>query len=762
MNALLASLRLLPLLLAASSLAPPASALSLVDWTSPSQGIADGIQVTIGGLGSAHLDVVDLSGEFYESAPLAADTEVLSYAASSDWNLLVSEPLDALLVYVYAWRGIAAGVEQPTYVFDAPFVDFSGLNASGSEPHPDGGYSLVLRNDFFHYGILLFCGPIQELAVDTNLPALNQSAQVLTLALVPLPENPPTVKPVDWEHSGSGKVGAISVALENLQEPFGLGIADYGGPGFAAEPLSFCTDSVHYGVHSDWQLTLSHPVAALDLYARQWRGDTDSGPVTYQFDRPATIVSGLAGATLSSGNTLLSLPPGQHDGILRFEGPLAALSVASNAEAFSGRQAMTFAQAGPAIFTWPSETPPCDGTLEACIDAAAPGDVIEIASEGPHDVGVVVIEKGLTLRAAPGVEPVVAPLGSLFFSPVGDGDHHVRVEGLRFANGRVRVAHGAEGALDVAIIRNRFDAALNDEAAIDVFSNGPTGPLRFEIADNRLVVQAGTATQGIAVGGFGDAAVEGAIRGNRITMGPNGQGAAISITSSEVPMAVDVFSNVIDGEGYDEGISAYTQGAGAMALRIANNVVSGAGGEDFSREAIQIYANSGPIDVQIVNNTLVENHTAIGIGGRSDLGGAFDGLVANNVMAGNVRGLNVDPGAGTIPDRNNLYFANDIDLGDGEQQVTPGPNSIFGMDPLLVAGEDHRPLPGSPVVDAGDTTAVPPDLAGDVAGAPRIRGGVVDIGAHEVPEPGIAAAGGAAAAVLLVLARARRAPPARA
>ncbi|HEX6834297.1 MAG TPA: hypothetical protein VF132_12245, partial [Rudaea sp.] len=64
-------------------------------------------------------------------------------------------------------------------------------------------------------------------------------------------------------------------------------------------------------------------------------------------------------------------------------------------------------------FTWPNLTPsgPCMSTLQACIDAAAAGDIVQI---GIDDVFVtdryttvnenISINKSLTLRAASGID----------------------------------------------------------------------------------------------------------------------------------------------------------------------------------------------------------------------------------------------------------------------------------------------------------------------------------------------------------------------
>ncbi|MCP4696000.1 MAG: hypothetical protein GY862_03995, partial [Gammaproteobacteria bacterium] len=72
----------------------------------------------------------------------------------------------------------------------------------------------------------------------------------------------------------------------------------------------------------------------------------------------------------------------------------------------------------------------------------------------------------------------------------------------------------------------------------------------------------------------------------------------------------------------------------------------------------------------------------------------------------------------------------------GSRNGSGGWNTEFGEDlgrnldanPLFT--EDLRLLPGSPAIDAGDINAVQ-DVAGDLAGNPRIVGGTVDIGAYE-------------------------------
>jgi hypothetical protein len=94
---------------------------------------------------------------------------------------------------------------------------------------------------------------------------------------------------------------------------------------------------------------------------------------------------------------------------------------------------------------------------------------------------------------------------------------------------------------------------------------------------------------------------------------------------------------------------------------------------------------------------------------------------------------------------NELYGA---DCGDGftvtysnVQGGHPG-NGNFDADPLFVQAPGNlRLAEGSPCMDAGTNGALPPDLASDLDGNPRIVGGVVDVGAYEwqiipLPVPG--------------------------
>lgn len=150
--------------------------------------------------------------------------------------------------------------------------------------------------------------------------------------------------PVVWDEIAvtEGLMGNIAVEMFNVSSPK-LEILDLSGPDFAAAPLSPNQIVFDYDTLSDWTATFDPPVENLLLYIKFWRGIAGGpDPVTYQFDQPFIVLSGLGGTTVSNGNTLLSVPDGIFaDGIVQFAGPVSSLSVQTNSDS-GGAQELTF------------------------------------------------------------------------------------------------------------------------------------------------------------------------------------------------------------------------------------------------------------------------------------------------------------------------------------------------------------------------------------------------------------------------------------
>ena len=150
--------------------------------------------------------------------------------------------------------------------------------------------------------------------------------------------------PVVWDENAvtEGQLGNSTVNMLNVSDA-GLATLDLSEPDFAAAPLSPNQVVFDYGTLTDWTAAFSPPVENLLLYVKFWRGVAgDVDPVTYQFDRPFTVLSGLGGVTVSNGNTMLSIPGSIFaDGILQFAGPVSSLSVQTNSDS-PNRQELTF------------------------------------------------------------------------------------------------------------------------------------------------------------------------------------------------------------------------------------------------------------------------------------------------------------------------------------------------------------------------------------------------------------------------------------
>jgi len=415
------------------------------------------------------------------------------------------------------------------------------------------------------------------------------------------------------------------------------------------------------------------------------------------------------------------------------------------------------ASADSVTHTWPTDPPPCDAasTLQACVDSAGDGDVVEIATSGPIDESIS-FQKSLTLRAAQGFAPAFASTQSIFADTPASGSHSITIEGLTLSNGLIRVLQLSMGALDVAIRDNNLEGPIGNFAievtcTISTITPNDLGPCTFDISGNVLVLPSTLVSpfqnESIGIGATLTTDASGRIVNNSIAI--QGQGpfdSGISLSASG-PLGVDVIANQIVGRAYDSGIFLFS--SGTIAARILDNLVIG------GRSAIQL-SSIGVLTSLVANNTVAD-----GVGGITAYalgGGTIGGLIANNIVSGNSQtGILVDP---SFANRNNLVFGN------GSDSYTPGPSTI-GADPLFVdpQQDNYHLQAGSPAIDTGDDGSVPTDLTTDLDGNPRIQGAHVDIGAYETaPEPDAQALAATALAALLGVAmheaarlRARRA-----
>lgn len=132
----------------------------------------------------------------------------------------------------------------------------------------------------------------------------------------------------------------------------------------------------------------------------------------------------------------------------------------------------------------------------------------------------------------------------------------------------------------------------------------------------------------------------------------------------------------------------------------------------------------------VVNNTFTANRAAYG-GGLHLL--YSPDIMANNLVAFNSSGISSQFPLGNTTSaqfKNNCVYGNDTNF----TSASPtGLNENISVDPLMLAVSDYHLGASSPCINAGDSNFV--FSVTDLAGAARIAGGSVDIGAHELPNP---------------------------
>jgi hypothetical protein len=164
------------------------------------------------------------------------------------------------------------------------------------------------------------------------------------------------------------------------------------------------------------------------------------------------------------------------------------------------------------------------------------------------------------------------------------------------------------------------------------------------------------------------------------------------------------------------GGAIYNSGrSGTSRTQITNATFTGNSASDGG--AIFNDGNSGGTSVPQVANTILW-----GNGSDEVFNDSATPSLAHTLIEGGLTGISENNGSSTTDGGNNL----DADPLFVDGNTPAGPDGTFGTadDGLRLAG-------GSLAIDAGDDAAVPSGVTTDLAGADRIQGGTVDLGAYE-------------------------------
>jgi hypothetical protein len=381
--------------------------------------------------------------------------------------------------------------------------------------------------------------------------------------------------------------------------------------------------------------------------------------------------------------------------------------------------------------TWSGPASPCGATLQACINGAASGDVIEVATNAPIHEDLT-IGKSLELLAAPGFSPVLADLRAVLLTNPGALSNRIRFEGFTLTRGRVAAVQGSSGTFDVGI---RFVTVLNTFSGLSPIevrtgSPGAFGPVQAGIVGNRITIPANSQPLGaraISLEGGNASSLLGLIQGNRIDHFDGGQDGAIGVFNVDAPLDVSVVANEIRGADYNDGVLFFQFGNGSARVRFLDNLVVGQTTQSGVPGSYVMLVDGGDATFEIVNNTAAEGANGILVLGRDDLGASWSGIVANNVVAGmGDAGIVIGQPtltAGVVDNDHNLVF--DV----AANNFVPGPGTLFA-DPSFAGGGDYRLTDASPARNAGNDARVPLDLTTDLDGSPR-QIWIVDMGAYE-------------------------------
>jgi predicted outer membrane repeat protein len=169
---------------------------------------------------------------------------------------------------------------------------------------------------------------------------------------------------------------------------------------------------------------------------------------------------------------------------------------------------------------------------------------------------------------------------------------------------------------------------------------------------------------------------------------------------------------------------------------IAN--VANAGGAAFFYSARPIFTNC------LIFGNITNNTAAISLG--VNVGDGSHAVMNNTIVWGN--GTPVEGSQLLLSSQSTIQIGHSCVQGwtgalGGAGNIGSNPNFVDpdGPDGILGTADDNLRLSlGSPSINAGDNSAIPPEVTTDLDGNPRIAFGIVDMGAYEFRCPGDIAA----------------------
>lgn len=375
--------------------------------------------------------------------------------------------------------------------------------------------------------------------------------------------------------------------------------------------------------------------------------------------------------------------------------------------------------------------PVCTTTLQACVNAAASGDTIELDTDSQVDE-LVTIRRSLTVKAATGRSPSVRAL----IASVDATSLRVEFNGLKGNSQLTGVLGAGGGSLDFTATGNQFTTGFN--SAIELRQStqpGTYGSLTAHIADNQLIHSrtGGACSAPVTIQSYQASPMAVTLLRNQITAVNLTECNVIDLYTDTGPFTLLAQHNILRGSGgFNSGISMRSMNA-AVTAAILNNVITGQKSHAGAPAAVALTAEdaNARVAAQVKHNTFAFNERGLLASPRNDLGASITGQLANNIFAHHTQyafRLSNDQLPGFLDSYNLVFDTPPLPAG-GSRPYGPGTRTgdpMFG-DPLP---GDFTLLPGSNAIDYGSDALADARVTTDQLGAPRkVR--TVDMGAYE-------------------------------
>ncbi|NEZ04936.1 right-handed parallel beta-helix repeat-containing protein [Wenzhouxiangella sp. XN201] len=390
-------------------------------------------------------------------------------------------------------------------------------------------------------------------------------------------------------------------------------------------------------------------------------------------------------------------------------------------------------------FTYPGGAP-CQGTLQACIDGAAAGDTVELATHASimEDLQ---IAKSLTLRAAEGFLPIIgggAEEKSVDLCPhLGPetGSTSIEIEGLTFDFARLRCSLGPDRPHRRLALRNNIITFVKNEPGFPALEFTLRSPADIVIEGN--VIHFELDHNGVAAVGFdvrdtrADILVENneiASTGNGIEVaGSNASRLQAIVSRNRITASIPANSGI--------GIEFDFREGGTYDVAALGNVIHGVGGCNCGRNSgmhVTTPNFTGEAMFTVTNNTIAGNDAT---GLLAVLQGEGDQTlnVYNNTLSGNAGGGFQLYNYTSNPVAMNGSTNNSFDNGFSDTFLDIAPLTPTAFDPSFVdeSNHDYRLRADSQLIDAGTDEPAGGITSIDAEGDLRISGAAIDLGAYE-------------------------------